>query len=61
MKQTGERRSFLWPFHKDSASKFGLHITVGFVIAVLPVFQILVAHFSLTNRTPYCALWTCGN
>jgi len=33
-----DKKSIIWPFHTDSKFAIGLHVIVGFVIGVLPVY-----------------------
>ena len=36
-----DRLGLAWPFHKEASPKFGLHLLVGFVVGVLPVYQLV--------------------
>jgi hypothetical protein len=38
--------SLLWPFHKDSTFSLVFHLSAGCLIAVLPVYQLVVTVLS---------------
>eukprot|EP00501_MAST-03F_sp_TOSAG23-6_P000030 GSMAST32.ASY1.ANO1.31.1 assembled CDS len=39
---TGDKLSWRWPFHREVIiGKFGMHLIVGFLVGVLPVFHII--------------------
>ena len=42
---------------QDGAPKFGLHIVVGFVLAVLPVYHLLMTLLAPPEQRFYCQLW----
>ena len=42
---------------QDGAPKFGLHVVVGFVLAVLPVYHLLMTLLAPPEQRFYCQLW----
>lgn len=50
-----------WPFNKDRWPKLSFHLVVGFVIAVLPVYQTLMTLLAPPEQRIYCQLWGCPN
>jgi len=54
---TGDKLSLRWPFHhEDLIGKLGLHLVLGMLIAVMPVYHTITAAFS---QSAYCQIWGC--
>jgi len=57
MKLNGDKASIIWPFHKDGViGNFGIHVVVGFMIGVLPAYQMVEAYL---GEPVYCRLHGC--
>lgn len=59
MKLVGDKSDLRWPFHREVAPKFGLHLAVGLLIGVLPVYHALLSIHADKAHLPYCQLWGC--
>jgi lathosterol oxidase len=60
----GDTFGLLWPFHKEPRPQIGLHLIVGFVIGVLPVYQTLSALLETDAQlalraSAFCLLHDC--
>jgi len=51
----GEKLDFRWPFqHESLFGKLGLHLLVGFLVGVLPVYHLLT---TVMAEPAFCQLW----
>lgn len=51
----GEQLDFRWPFqHESMFGRLGLHLAIGFLIGVLPVYHTLT---TVLAEGPFCHLW----
>jgi hypothetical protein len=46
-------------FLQDGLPKLSLHVVLGFILAVLPVYQTLMTLLAPPEQRVYCQLWGC--
>ena len=57
----GDRLSYRWPFHKERVvGQFGLHVAMGLLMTVVPVYHTAEALLVTKGESVYCQMWGCA-